>query len=154
MGASSHQLHYDEHHVCTATAKQLCQVGEAACVTTLSHNGDVMAHTIHCPKTLSTVYYMEHLLQIRELEMLVVPKWAYHLVSEFPCRQSRNPSVDWQWRRLFAQGTAWGADVVAVDPVDDHKYARNVPESITWEEACFEAGGCIPDIQILGQTAF
>jgi len=44
--------------------------------------------------------------------------------------------------------------VVAVDRVDHQESPRNVPGSTAGEEACSEGGGGIPDIQILGGTAF
>jgi len=44
--------------------------------------------------------------------------------------------------------------VVAVDRVDHQECPMNVAGSTTREEACFEEGGGIPDIQILGATAF
>jgi hypothetical protein len=44
--------------------------------------------------------------------------------------------------------------VVAVGRVDHQECPGNVPQSTAREEACSEGGGSIPDIQILGATAF
>jgi hypothetical protein len=44
--------------------------------------------------------------------------------------------------------------VVAVDLVDHQECPGNVPGSTAGEEAYAEGGGSIPDIQILGATAF
>ena len=44
--------------------------------------------------------------------------------------------------------------MVAVDRVDHQECQGNVPGSTAREEACSEGGGSIPDIQILGATAF
>ena len=43
---------------------------------------------------------------------------------------------------------------MAVDRVDHQECSRNAPGSTAREEACSEGGGGIPDIQILGATAF
>jgi hypothetical protein len=45
-------------------------------------------------------------------------------------------------------------EVVAVDGVDDQESPGNVPGSMAREEACSEGNCSIPDIQILGATAF
>ena len=44
--------------------------------------------------------------------------------------------------------------MVAVDWVDHEECLGNVPGSTARAEACSEGGGRIPDIQILGATAF
>jgi hypothetical protein len=44
--------------------------------------------------------------------------------------------------------------VVAVDRVDHQECPGNAPASNAREEACSEGGGGIPDVQILGETAF
>jgi hypothetical protein len=44
--------------------------------------------------------------------------------------------------------------VVPVHWVDHQQCPENAPESTAREEACSEVGGGIPDIQILGATAF
>jgi len=54
----------------------------------------------------------------------------------------------------LALRTPGGAEVVAVDRVDHQDSPGNVPGYMTREEACSEGGGGIPDIQILGATAF
>ena len=113
-----------------------------------------MAHTSDSRKTAFTVQYMEHLSQVQESEVLVVPMRAYDLVLGFPWFQSRNPDVDWQSGRLFALRTTGGVEVVAVDRVDHQEYPGNVPGSTAREEACSEGCGGIPDIQILRATAF
>jgi len=50
--------------------------------------------------------------------------------------------------------TPGGAEVVAVYRVDHAECPGNAPGSKASEEACSEGGGGIPDIQILGATAF
>jgi len=79
---------------------------------------------------------------------------AWDLVLGLPWCQPRNPDVDWQRSRRSALRTPWGAEVVAVDQVDHQHCPGNVPGSAAREEACSEGGGGIPDIQILGATAF
>jgi len=71
-----------------------------------------------------------------------------------PWFQFRNPGVDCQSGRLLALQTPGGAEVVAVNRVEHQECPGNVPGSTTGEEACSEGGGGIPDIQILGATAF
>jgi len=134
--------------------QQLGLADEPAYVTTLGLNGQVMAHTSDSRKTAFTVQYMEHLSPVQESEVLVVPMRAYYLVLGLPWFQSRNPDVDWQSGRLLALRTPGGAEVVAVDRVDHQECPGNVPGCMAREEACSEEGGGIPDIQILGATAF
>jgi len=102
---------------------------------------------------MCTVQYMEHLSPVQELEVLVVPMWAYDLVLGLPWFQSRNPDVDWQRGRLLALRTPGGAEGVGVHWVDHQECRGNVPGSTTREEGCSEGGGGVPDIQILGATA-
>jgi hypothetical protein len=45
-------------------------------------------------------------------------------------------------------------DRVEVDWVDNQQCPRNEPGSTAREEACSEAGGRIPDTEILGTNAF
>jgi hypothetical protein len=134
--------------------KRLGLADEPAYVTTLGLNGQVMAHASDSRKTAFTVQYMEHLSPVQEAEVLVVPMRAYDLVLGLPWFQSRNPDVDWQSGRLLALRTPGGAEVVAVDRVDHQECPGNAPGSTAREEACSEGGGGIPDIQILGATAF
>jgi hypothetical protein len=134
--------------------KRLGLADEPAYVTTLGLNGHVMAHASESRKTTFTVQYMEHLSPVQESEVLVVPMRAYDLVLGLPWFQSRNPDVDWQSGRLLALRTPGGAEVVAVDRVDHQECPGNAPGSTAREEACSEGGGGIPDIQILGATAF
>jgi hypothetical protein len=54
----------------------------------------------------------------------------------------------------LALQTLGRAEVVAVDGVNHLECPGNVPGSTAREEACSEGGGGIPDIQILGATAF
>jgi len=82
-----------------------------------------------------------------------VPMRACDLVLGLPWFQSRNPDIDWQSCRHLALRTPGGAEVVAVDRVDHEECPGNAPRSTAREEACSEAGGGIPDIQILGATA-
>jgi hypothetical protein len=82
--------------------KLLGLVEEAAYVTTLCPNGQVMAYTSESRKTAFTVQYMEHLAPVQESEVLVMPMRAYDLVLGLPWFQSRNPDVDWQPGRLLA----------------------------------------------------
>jgi hypothetical protein len=121
---------------------------------TLGLTGQVMAHASDCGKMAFMVQYMDHLSPVRESEVLVVPMPAYDLVLGVPWFQSRNPEVDWQSGRLLALRTPGGAEVVAVDRIHHHECTGNVPGSTAREEACSEGGGSIPDIQILGETAF
>jgi len=134
--------------------KQLGLADEPAYVTTLVLNGHVMTHASESQKTMFTVQYMEHLSPVQESEVLVVPMRAYDLVLGLPWFQSRNPDVDWQSGRLFALRTPGGAEVVAVDRVDHRECPGNAPGSSAREEVRSEGGGGIPDIQILGATAF
>jgi hypothetical protein len=134
--------------------KQLGLADEPAYITTLGLNGQVMAHTSDSRKTAFTVQYMEHLSLVQESEMLVVPIRAYDLVLGLAWFQSRNPDVDWQSGRLLALRTPGGAEVVAVDRADHQECPGRVPGSKAKEEAYSEGGGGIPDIQILGETAF
>jgi len=97
---------------------------------------------------------MEHLSPVQEAEVLVVPMRAYDLGLGLPWFQSRNPDVDWHSGRLLPLRTPGGAEVVAADRVDYQERPGNVPESTAKEEACSEGGSGIPDIQILGATAF
>jgi hypothetical protein len=97
---------------------------------------------------------MEHLSPVQESEVLVVPMWAYDLVLRLPWFQSRNPHINWQSGRLFAVRTPGGAEVVVVDWVGHQECPGNVPGSTTREQACSDRGGGIPDIQLLGTTAF
>jgi hypothetical protein len=101
-----------------------------------------------------TVQYMDHLSPIQEAEVLVVPMRTYDLVLGLPWFQSRNPDIDWQSGQLLALRTPGGAEVVAVDRVDHQECPGNIPGSTATEEACSEGGGGIPDIPILGATAF
>ena len=135
--------------------KRLGLAYEPPYVTTLGLNGQVMAHASDCPETVITVQYMEHLSPVQELEVLVVPMRAYHLVLGLPWFQSRNPDVDRQHGRLLALRAPGEAEVVVVDQVDDQECPGNIPGSTAREEACSEeGGGSIPDIQILRATAF
>jgi hypothetical protein len=134
--------------------KWLGLADEPPYVTTLVLFGHAMALASERRKTIFTVHYMEHLSPVQELEVLVVPMKAYHLVLELPCFQSRNRDVDWQSSRLLPLRTPGGPEVVAVDRVDHQKCPGNVPGSTGREGACSERGGGIPDIQILGATAF
>jgi hypothetical protein len=134
--------------------KRLGQADEPAYVKSLGLNGQVMAHTSESRKMAFTVQCMEHLSPVHESEVLVVPMRAYDLVLGLPCFQSRNPGIDWQCGRLLALRTPGGAEVVAVDREDHQECPGNVPQSTAREEACSKGGGSIPDIQILGATAF
>jgi len=113
-----------------------------------------MAPASESRKTAFTVHYMEHLSQVQDREVLVVPMRAYDLFLGLPWLQSRNPDVDWHSCRLLALRIPEGPEVVAVDGVDHQECPGNVPRSIAREEACSEGGGGIRDIQILGGTAF
>ena len=64
--------------------KRLGLADEPAYVTTLSHDGQVMAHTSNRGNTAFTVQYMEHLSPVQESEVLVVPMRAYDLVLGLP----------------------------------------------------------------------
>jgi len=86
--------------------------------------------------------------------VLVVPRRTYALVLGLPRFQSRNPDLNWQSGRLLALRTPGGAEVVPGDQIDRQECPGNEPGSTAREEACSEAGGGIPDIQILGATAF
>jgi len=44
--------------------------------------------------------------------------------------------------------------VVVVDQVENQECPGNVPESMAGEEECSEGGCGIPDVQLLGATAF
>jgi len=134
--------------------KRLGLADEPAYVTTLGLNSHVMAHASESRKTTFKVQYMEHLSLVQESEVPVVPMRAYDLVLGLPWFQSRNPDVDCQSGRLLALQTPEGADVVAVDRVDHQECPGNAPGCTAREEACSEGGGGIPDIQILGATAF
>jgi len=123
-------------------------------VTTLGINGQAMAHANECRNTAFTVHCMEQLSQVRESEVLGVPRRAKDLVSGLPWFQCRNLDVDWQRSRLLALQTPVGANLVAVDRVDHQDCPDHVPGSACREEACSKGGGGIPDIQILGATAF
>jgi len=134
--------------------KRLGLAVEPAYVMTLGLNGQVMAHASESRKTTFTVPYMEHLSPVQESEVLVVPMQAYDLVLGLPWFQSRNLDVNWQSGRLLALRTPLGAQALAVDRVDHQECPGNAPGSRAREEACSEGGGGIPDIQILGATAF
>jgi hypothetical protein len=134
--------------------KRLGLADELAYIMTLGLNGPAMAHASESRKTAFPVQYMEHFAPVQEWEVLVVPMRANDLVLELAWFQSRNPDVDWQRGRLLALRTPAGAEVVAVDRVDHQQCPRNVPGSTAREEVCSEAGGGIPDIQILRATAF
>jgi hypothetical protein len=134
--------------------KLLGLMDEPAYMTTVGLNGQVMAHGSDSGKTAFTVQYMEHLSPVQESGVLVVPMRAYDLVLGLPWFNSRNPDVDWQSGRLLALRTPGEAEVVAVDRVEHQECPGNVPGSTAREEACSEGGGGIPDIQILGATAF
>jgi hypothetical protein len=134
--------------------KPLGLADEPAYITSLGLNGHVMAHASESRKTMFTVQYMENLSPVQESHVLVVPMRDYDWVLGLPWFQSRNPDVDWQSGRLLALRTAGGAEVVALDRVDHQECPGNAPGSTAREEACSEGGGCIPDIQILGSTAF
>jgi len=83
-----------------------------------------------------------------------VPMRPYDLVLGLPWFQSGNPDIDWQSGRLLALRTPGGAEVVAVDLVDHQECPGNAPGCTAREEACSERGSGIPDIEILGATAF
>jgi len=134
--------------------KRLGLADEPAYITTLGLNDQVMAQASESRKTAFTVQYIEHLAPIEESEVLVMPMRAYDLVLGLPWFQSRNPDVNWQRGRLLALRTPGGAEVVAVDRVDHRECPGNVPGSTAREEARSKGGGGIPDIQILGATAF
>jgi hypothetical protein len=134
--------------------KRLGLAVKPAYVITLGLNGQVMAHTSDSRKTAFTGQYMDHISPVEESEVLVVPMRAYDLVLGLPWFQSRNPDTDWQSGRLLALGTPGGAEVVAVDQVDQQECPRNVPGSTAREEACSKGRGGIPDIQILRATTF
>jgi len=134
--------------------KWLGLADETAYVMTLGLNGQVTADASECQKTAFTVQYMQHISPVQQREVLVVPMRAYDLVLGLPWFQSRNPDVNWQRGQLLAMRTPPGVEVVAVDLVDHQECPANVPGSTAREEACAGGGGCIPDIQILGTTAF
>ena len=127
---------------------------ETAYFRTVDPNGQVMAHASDSRKMAFTVLYMEHISPVLESEVLVVPMWAYDWVWGLPWFQSRNPNVNWQCGRLSALRTAGGAEVVALARVHHQECPGTVPGSTAREEACFEGGAGIPDIQILGATAY
>jgi len=134
--------------------KRLSLAEDPAYVTTPGLNGQVMAHASDSRKMAFTVQYMEHLSPVQESEVLVVHMRAYDLVLGLPWFQSRNPDVDWQRGRLLPLRTPGGAEVVPVDRVDHQEWPGNAPGSTAREDVCSEGGGGIPDIQILGATAF
>jgi hypothetical protein len=134
--------------------KRLGLADEPAYVMTLGLNCQLIAHASESRKTAFTVQYMEHLAPVQESEVLVVAMWAYDLVLGLPWFQCRNPDVNWQRGRLLALQTLGGAEVVAVDRVDLQQCPGNIPRSTAREEAWSEGGGSIPDIQMLGATAF
>ena len=134
--------------------KRLGLADEPAYITTIGLKGHVMAHASESRKTMFTVQYMEHLSLVQESEVLVVPMRAYDLVLGLPWYQSRNPDIDWQSGRHLALRTPGGAEVVAVDRVDNQECPGDAPGSTAREEACSEGGSGIPDTQILGATAF
>jgi len=134
--------------------KRLVPADKPAYVTLSGLNGRLMVHASESQKTMFTVQYMEHLSPVQESDVLVVPMQAYDLVLGLRWFQSSNPNVDWQHIRLFALRTPGGAEVLDVDRVDHQECPANAPESSAREEACSEGGSGIPDIQILGATAF
>jgi len=83
-----------------------------------------------------------------------VPMRAYNLVLGLPLIWSRNPDVNWQRGRLLALRNLGGPQVVTVDRVDHQQCPGNVSGPSARKVACSEAGGGIPDIQILGAIAF
>jgi len=113
-------IHCGAKSICmTPRLRKRLGLAEApAYVTTLGHNGKVMAHASESRNTTFTVQYMEHLSPVQGSEVLVVPMRAYDLVLGLPCLQSRNPDVDWQRGRLLAVRTPGGAEGLAVDRVD------------------------------------
>jgi hypothetical protein len=125
--------------------KRLGLVDHPAYLTTRGLNGKVMAHASDSHNTALMVLYMEPLTPVRESEVLVVPMQAYDMVLGLPWFQSRNPDVDWQRGQLLALRTLGGAEVVAVDKVDNQECPGNVPRSTAREEAYSERGSGIPD---------
>jgi len=75
----------------TRPQKRLGLEDEPAYVTTLGHDGQVMAHASDSRKTVFMIQDIQHLSPVQELEMLVVPMRACNLVSGLPWFQSRNP---------------------------------------------------------------
>jgi len=132
--------------------KWLGLADKPADVTTISLNGQIMAHVSKSQRTMFTMQYMEHSSPVQESELLVLPMRAYDLVLGLPWFQSRKPEVEWQCGRQLALQTSGGAAVVAVDRVDHQECPGNSPGSMAREEASSEGGGGIPDIQILRAT--
>jgi hypothetical protein len=133
---------------------ELGVVDEPGYVTTLGLNGQEMADTSKSRKTAFTVQYMDPLTPVQESAVLVMRMLAYDLDVGLPWFQSRNPDVDWQHCPLLALRTPCGAELVAVGQVDIQECPGNVQGSTAREEACSEGASGIPDIQILGATAF
>jgi len=75
---------------------------EAAHITTLGLGGQSMQHAKDNRKMSISVQYMEHLAQVTEPEVLVVPMWPYDLVLRLPWFRGRNPEIDWNLRQLTA----------------------------------------------------
>ena len=115
-----------------------CLEHEAAYVTTLGLNGQVMANVSNSRQTDFTVQCMENISPVQESEVLVVPIRAYNLVFRLRWFRARNPDVDWQSVRLFALRTPGGAQEVAMDWVNHQECPGNVPGSTAREEACSE----------------
>jgi len=134
--------------------KRLGLPDQPAYVTTLGLSGHAKAHACESRKTAFMVQYMEHLSPVQESEVPVVPIWAHDLVLGLPQFQSSDPIINRQHARLLILRTPGGGGVAAVHWVDLHECPPNVPRSMSREEACSEEGGGIPDIQILGTTAF
>jgi len=83
-----------------------------------------------------------------------MPMRAYNLVLGLPWLQSRNPDVDCQCSGPFVRKTPGQADVVAVDRVEQQECHTNEPAYMGRVDGCSEGGSSLPDIQILGETAF
>jgi len=82
---------------------------EAAHTTTLGLNRQVKEHARESRKTTISARYFQHLAQVDEPEVLVVPIQAYDLVLRLPWFQARTLEMDWSRNRLVSLRTPCGS---------------------------------------------
>ena len=88
--------------------RQLGLPSEPAHITTLGLDSRVMMSAKDSRKTTISCQYFEHLAQVDEPDVLVVPMTAYDLVLGLPWFQSRNPEIDWSKGQLLGLRTPVG----------------------------------------------
>jgi len=121
---------------------------EAAHITTLSLDGEVMHHAKDSRKIRITIQYLDYLAPVHQSDVLVVPMRAYDLVLGLPWFHKRNPDIDWAHCRLT---TLRSPSVSGVEEMTPMTTAVALKVSEAKNDNLLGRG---PSIQTLGATAF